>query len=149
MSCKTIDLVNKLPNKININYDSYFSSSNNPEIKTIEIYAYGLNKTDAKYSSKWEVWKHLNLVLRVITSDGLEGLSGITTNSIKEFDLSHYYELVSVCSHLISSRENDPIVIRRLLKSKYSNISDSVLTCIDIACWDLAAKKPPCHFINF
>ena len=111
MSYKTSDLINKLPNKIKINYDSFFSSSNNSEIKTIEVYAYGLNETDAKYSSKWEVWKHLNLVLRVITSDGLEGLSGITTNSIKEFDLSHYYELVSACSYLMSKRVNDPILI--------------------------------------
>ena len=144
MAYKTRDLINKLPNKININYDSFFSSSNNSEIKTIEIYAYGLNGTDAKYSSKWEVWKHLNLVLRIITSDGLEGLSGITTNSIKEFDLSHYHELISACSYVMSKRVNDPIVIRKLLKNKYSNISDSVLTCIDVAYWDLAAKKPPC-----
>ena len=62
MSYKTRDLINKFPNKININYDSFFSSSNNSEIKTIEIYAYGLNETDAKYSSKWEEWKQLNLV---------------------------------------------------------------------------------------
>ena len=149
MAYKTRDLINKLPNKININYDSFFSSSNNSEIKTIEIYAYGLNGTDAKYSSKWEVWKHLNLVLRIITSDGLEGLSGITTNSIKEFDLSHYHELISTCSYVMSKRVNDPIVIRKLLKNKYSNISDSVLTCIDIAYWDLAAKKASLPLYKF
>ena len=126
MAYKTRDLINKLPNKININYDSFFSSSNNSEIKTIEIYAYGLNGTDAKYSSKWEVWKHLNLVLRIITSDGLEGLSGITTNSIKEFDLSHYHELISTCSYVMSKRVNDPIVIRKLLKI---NIQISLIVC--------------------
>ena len=149
MPYKTRDLINKLTNKSKINYDSFFYSSDNPDIKTIEIYAYGLNETDAKYSSKWEVWKHLNLVLRVITFDGLEGLSGITTNSIKEFDLSHYYELSSVCSYLLSIKKNDPIVIRRLLKNKYPNISDSVLACIDIAFWDLAAKKASMPLYKF
>ena len=123
------------------NRNSIFCTSSKSKLKDIEIHAFGLNDTDARFSSKWEVWKYLNLIFKINTSDGYEGISGVSIASTKSFNIDQLDEIYFLAEMLLSNEITDPVIVSRLIKEEYKKINDTSLACIDIALWDLASKK--------
>ena len=123
------------------NRNSIFCTSNKSKLKDIEIHAFGLNDTDARFSSKWEVWKHLNVIFKINTSDGYEGISGVSIASTKSFNIDQLDEIYFLAELLLSNEITDPVIASRLIDEEYKEINDTSLACIDIALWDLASKK--------
>ena len=121
--------------------NSIFCTSNKSKLKDIEIHAFGLNDTDARFSSKWEVWKHLNVIFKINTSDGYEGISGVSIASTKSFNIDQLDEIYFLAELLLSNEITDPVIVSRLINEEYKKINDTSLACIDIALWDLASKK--------
>ena len=124
-----------------LNSNSIFCISNKSKLKDIEIHAFGLNDTDARFSSKWEVWKHLNVIFKINTSDGYEGISGVSIASTKSFNIDQLDEIYLLAEFLLSNDITDPVIASRLIDKEYREINDISLACIDIALWDLASKK--------
>ena len=121
--------------------NSIFCTSNKSKLKDIEIHAFGLNDSDARFSSKWEVWKHLNVIFKINTSDGYEGISGVSIASTKSFNIDQLDEIYFLAELLLSNEITDPVIVSRLINEEYKKINDTSLACIDIALWDLASKK--------
>ena len=131
--------------------NSIFCASNKSKLKDIEIHAFGLNDSDARFSSKWEVWKHLNVIFKINTSDGYEGISGVSIASTKSFNIDQLDEIYFLAELLLSNEITDPVIASRLIDEEYKEINDTSLACIDIALWDLASKKasmPLYKFLN-
>ena len=123
------------------NHNSIFCTSNKSKLKEIEIHAFGLNDSDARFSSKWEVWKHLNVIFKINTSDGYEGISGVSIASTKSFNIDQLDEIYFLAKFLLSNQITDPVIASRLIDEEYKKINDTSLACIDIALWDLASKR--------
>ena len=131
--------------------NAIFCTSNKSKLKDIEIHAFGLNDSDARFSSKWEVWKHLNVIFKINTSDGYEGISGVSIASTKSFNIDQLDEIYFLAELLLSNEITDPVIASRLIDEEYKEINDTSLACIDIALWDLASKKasmPLYKFLN-
>ena len=124
-----------------IDSNSIFCTSNKSKLKDIEIHAFGLNESDARFSSKWEVWKHLNVIFKINTSDGYEGVSGISIASTKIFNTDQLDEIYFLAKFLLSNQITDPLILSRLIDQEFKKINDTSLACIDIALWDLASKR--------
>ena len=121
--------------------NSIFCTSSKSKLKDIEIHAFGLNDSDARFSSKWEVWKHLNIIFKINTSDGYEGISGVSIGSTKNFNIDQLDEIYLLAEFLLSNDITDPVIASRSIDKEYREINDISLACIDIALWDLASKK--------
>ena len=123
------------------NRNSIFCTSNKSKLIDIEIHAFGLNDSDARFSSKWEVWKYLNVIFKINTSDGYEGISGVSIASTQSFNVDQLNEIYFLAELLLSNEITDPVIVSRLIEEEYKEINDTSLSCIDIALWDLASKK--------
>ena len=121
------------------NSNSIFRASNKSKLKDIEIHAFGLNDSDARFSSKWEVWKYLNVIFKINTSDGYEGISGVSIASTQSFNVDQLNEIYFLAELLLSNEITDPVIVSRLIDEEYKEINDTSLACIDIALWDLAS----------
>ena len=115
------------------NGNSIFCTSNKSKLIDIEIHAFGLNDSDARFSSKWEVWKHLNVIFKINTSDGYEGISGVSIASTKSFNIDQLDEIYFLAELLLSNEITDPVIASRLIDEEYKEINDTSLAFIDIA----------------
>ena len=122
-------------------YESLFSFSEACQVVDVEIYAIGNEDTNAQYSAKWEVWKQTHIILKLITADGYEGISGVTSFNSGNFSDSCLLELQSITSDLCKLRTMDPVKVGVILAQIRSNLSDLARSSIDIALWDLVAKR--------
>ena len=123
------------------NSDQYFKFSNESKIVDVEVYAVGNEDTNVKYSSKWGLWKQTNNILRIKTKDGFEGISGVTSNNEDKFSDKQLLELRSIASYLLDLESLDPIEVKKEIRTRRPDLSDPSLSSLDIALWDLAAKK--------
>ncbi|MCH7535494.1 MAG: hypothetical protein IH948_07075 [Bacteroidetes bacterium] len=110
-------------------------------IVSFEIYAVGTESTNSKYSGEDEIWKQVNNILVIKTADGREGISGVTSYHEAKFGDEYLQDLKGVSEHLISLKTLDPVEIGLQLNKTRPELSDSARSSIDIALWDLAAKK--------
>ncbi|MBQ08498.1 MAG: hypothetical protein CMD96_01775 [Gammaproteobacteria bacterium] len=122
-------------------FEQFFQFSNDNKIVDVQIYAVGTEDTSVQYSSKWGVWKQTNNILRIKTKDGYEGVSGVTSNNEGKFTDKHLLELESIASVLLDLESLDPLEVQKIIKTHRPNLSDESLSSIDIALWDLAARK--------
>ena len=63
--CAT-DLISAVSGKDSQSYQPFFERSKTNKIVDIKIYAVGNNNTNAQFSSKWDVWKQTNIILKLI-----------------------------------------------------------------------------------
>ncbi|MFP6815493.1 MAG: mandelate racemase/muconate lactonizing enzyme family protein, partial [Pseudomonadales bacterium] len=82
-----------------------------------------------------------NNVLRITTGDGYEGISGVDSYHQGDFSDEHLLELHGVVNDLVALRSLDPVEVGRMLERTRPDLSDAVRSSIDIALWDLAARK--------
>ena len=122
-------------------YEPFFRFSDEARIVGVEIHAAGTNNTDARYYAGTEVWKQINNILRITTADGFEGSSGVVSEHQGEFSEEHLLELQSVTADLLALRSLDPVEVGTMLERTRPDLSDASRANIDIALWDLAARR--------
>ena len=137
----SIELISAFSGADASHYESLFSFSEASQVVDVEIYAIGNEDTNAQYSAKWEVWKQTHIILKLITADGYEGISGVTSFNSGDFSDSCLLELQSITSDLCKLRTMDPVKVGVILAQIRSNLSDLARSSIDIALWDLVAKR--------
>jgi len=76
-----------------------------------------------------------------MTADGFEAISGVDSYYEAQFSDKHLVELVSVAADLVALESLDPVDVGAMLKRMRPELSDPVRASIDIALWDLAARK--------
>jgi len=127
-----------------IRYAPFFEYSEESRIVSIEVHAFGSEDTTVRYSAK-EVEKYeVNNILRITTADGFEGVSGVDTFYDDGFSDEHAVELQGVAATLIALESLDPVEVGKMLWQSQPGLSDAARSGIDIALWDLAARRADC-----
>lgn len=140
-SMNAIELLTAFSGKDAKQYEPYFQFSEDSRIVAVEIHAVGTESTTARYSGGSETWKEVNNILRITTADGFEGISGVDSYYLGEFSEEHLLELQGVADDLLAIQSLDPVEVGLLLKRTRPDLSDASRSSIDIALWDLAARK--------
>jgi L-alanine-DL-glutamate epimerase-like enolase superfamily enzyme len=132
-------------------YEPLFRFSERTRIVSVEIHAVGTESTTARYTDEPIAWKEVNNILRITTADGYEAISGVTTNDQGIFTDKHLIELQGVMPALVALQTLDPVQVGAVLNRTRSELSDKARSSIDIALWDLAARKaglPLCKLLG-
>jgi L-alanine-DL-glutamate epimerase-like enolase superfamily enzyme len=122
-------------------YEPFFRFSEESRIVAMEIHAVGTQSTTLRYSGLEEAWNEVNNVLRITTADGFEGISGVDSYYQGDFSDEHLLELQEAAAEVIALPSLDPVVVGTMLERTRPDLSDEVRSSIDIALWDLAARK--------
>ena len=122
-------------------YEEFFRFSEESRIVSVEIHAVGMETTTARYSGQEHAWYEVNNILRISTADGFEGISGVDTYYQASFSDEHLLELQGVASELIGLQSLDPVKVTSMLEIERPDLSNEVRASVDIALWDLAARK--------
>ena len=138
---RATDLITAFSGVDSQNYESFFRVSETNKIVDIEIHAMGNENTNAQFSSKWEIWKQTNIFLKLVMADGCEAVSGVISYNTGDFSETCLLELKCILSELYNLQTFDPIEVGILLKEIKPGLSDLSRSSIDIALWDLAAKR--------
>lgn len=122
-------------------YVEFFRYSEDARIVAVEIHAVGVNRTTARYSGREHAWFEVNNILRITTADGFEGVSGVDSYHAGNFSDEQLRELQSIAADLRDLRSLDPVEVGAMLERTRPDLSDVARAGIDIALWDLAARK--------
>jgi len=122
-------------------YDPCFRFSDETRIVDVEIHAVGTESTTVRYSGQEVDKKEVNNILRISTIDGFEGVSGVDTFHEGRFSDEHLLELQDFAVELIALQSLDPVEVGDAIGRIRPDLSDAVRSSIDIALWDLAARK--------
>ena len=136
-----IDLLSAFSGESTTQYEEFFRFSEASRIVAVEIHAVGMNNTTARYSGQENEWYEVNNILRIKTADGFEGISGVDTYYQGTFSDAHLLELRGVAADLVALRSLDPVIVSSMLERTWPDLSNEVRASIDIALWDLAARK--------
>ncbi len=121
--------------------EEFFRFSAGSRIVAVEIHAVGTNSTTARYSSRENSWHEVNNILRITTADGFEGISGVASSSIGGFSDEKLLELQGVAADLLALQSLDPVEVGSMFERTLPDLSDAARSSIDIALWDLAARR--------
>lgn len=97
--------------------------------------------TSASYFANDKLWFEVSNILRLQTQDGLECVSGVDSGDQEQFSDRHLTELQPAVEALMSLDKLDPGAVGKWLDEKFPKLSKAARASIDIALWDLAAKK--------
>jgi L-alanine-DL-glutamate epimerase-like enolase superfamily enzyme len=122
-------------------YEPFFRFSEETRIVAVEILAVGTQSTTTRYSGREEAKKEVNNILRIMTTDGFEGISGVDSFYQGGFSDEHLLELRDVTTEFIALQSLDPVEVGTMLENARPDLSDAVRSSIDIALWDLAARR--------
>ncbi|MBT4519909.1 MAG: hypothetical protein HOC23_07870 [Halieaceae bacterium] len=122
-------------------YAPFFQFSEAARIEAVEIHAVGTQDTTLRYSGREHAWHEVNNILRISTADGFEGISGVDAYYNGMFSDELLLEIQSVVSDLLTIETLDPVEVGTLLAHTRPDLSDAALSSIDIALWDLAARR--------
>ena len=136
-----IELLTAFSGESATQYEEFFRFSEEARIVGVEIHAVGTESTTARYSGGEEALKEVNTILRFTTADGSEGISGVDSYFEGEFSEEHLLELQGVAADLLALQSLDPVEVGTMLEKTRPDLSDASRSSIDIALWDLAARK--------
>ncbi len=122
-------------------YEPLFRHSKETMIILIEVHAIGTESTTVRYSGGEVPLKQVNNILRIKTADGFEGISGVDSYHQGEFSDQHLLELRDIANDILAFESLDPVEVGAMLKRTQPYLSDEARSSIDIALWDLAARK--------
>lgn len=122
-------------------YERCFRYSKKAKIVSVAVYAVGIEGTTARYSGHGGDWKEVNNILRITTADGFEAISGVDSYYEGQFSDEHLRELKGVGADLAALESLDPVKVGAMLEKARPDLSDQVRSSVDIALWDLAARK--------
>ena len=140
-SANAIDLLTAFSGEDAKRYEPYFRYSEQTKIVSVEIHAVGNESTTARYTDEALAWKQVNNILKITTADGHEAISGVDTYYQGEFSEQHLMELKGASADLLDLQTLDPVEVGTILMQKRPDLSDEARASIDIALWDLAARK--------
>lgn len=118
-----------------------FEFSDETRIIAVEVHAVGTDETTARYSGQEGTWYEVNNILRITTADGQEGISGVDSYYQQGFSDAHLQELLGAAGELVNLRSLDPVEVAARLMEARPDLADEVRASIDIALWDLAARR--------
>ena len=121
-------------------YEPFFRFTEEARIVGVEIHAVGTDNTTARYSGGGRPSKQVNNILRLTTADGFEGISGVGSGG-REFSRERLLELQGVAADLLALQSLDPVEVGAMLERTRPDLSDRSRSSIDIALWDLAARR--------
>ena len=127
-----------------VQYRPFFRFSEDTRIVGVEIHAVGTESTTVRYSGQEVAKKEVNNILRITTVDGFEGISGVDTFHEGWFSDDHLLELQDIAAELVALQSLDPVEVGETIERIRPDLSDAVRSSIDIALWDLAARKADC-----
>jgi len=137
-----IDLLTSYSGESAKRLEPYFRYSKASRIAGVRICAVGTDGTTARYSGRdTDAWTEVNNLLRITTADGFEGVSGVDSYYQGDYSDEHLQELRGVAADLAALRSLDPVEVGTMLDRVRPDLSDAVRSSIDIALWDLAARK--------
>ena len=122
-------------------YEPFFRFSEETRIIAVEIHAVGTDRTTVRYSGREEAKKEVNNILRITTADGFEGISGVDSFHEGQFSEEHFLELQGVTAELKALQSLDPVGVGTMLEKTRPDLCDAARSNIDIALWDLAARR--------
>jgi L-alanine-DL-glutamate epimerase-like enolase superfamily enzyme len=122
-------------------YRPFFRFSKDTRIVGVEIHAVGTESTTVRFSGQEVAKTEVNNILRITTVDGFEGVSGVDTFHEEWFSDDHLLELQNIAAELVALQSLDPVEVGKALERIRPDLSDAVRSSIDIALWDLAARK--------
>ena len=96
-------------------YEPFFRFSKQSRIVAVEIHAIGTESTTTRYTNEPIAWKEVNNILRILTADGYESISGVTTNDQGVFSDKHLIELQGVVPVLLALQTLDPVEVGAIL----------------------------------
>ena len=79
--------------------------------------------------------------MRITTADGFEGVSGVDSYYDGDFSDEQLRELQGVAADLVDFQSLDPVEVGAMLEHTRPDLTDVARSSIDIALWDLAARK--------
>jgi L-alanine-DL-glutamate epimerase-like enolase superfamily enzyme len=136
-----IDLLTAFSGEGAKQHEPFFRFSEQARIVAIEIHAVGTESTTARYSDEPIAWKEVSNILRMTTADGFQAISGVTSSAQGRFNDEQLIELQSVMPVLLALRSLGPVEVGDLLDRVSADLSHKTRSIIDIALWDLAARK--------
>ena len=140
-SMNAVELLTAFSGESAKQYEPFFRFSEEARIVAVEIHAVGTESTTARYSAQENAWNEVNNILRITTADGFEGISGVDSYYQGEFSDEHLQELQGAAADLRALQSLDPVEVGKMLERTRSDLSDASRSSIDIALWDLAARK--------
>jgi L-alanine-DL-glutamate epimerase-like enolase superfamily enzyme len=146
-----VDLLTAYSGRSASQYRPVFQFSRKTRIVDIEIHAVGTECTTGRYSGQEVAKKAVNNILRISTADGFEGISGVDTFYDEQFSDKHLLELQDIAAQFIALQSLDPVEVGAALEHLRPALGDAVRSSIDIALWDLAARKadrPLCEMLG-
>ena len=136
-----VELLRRYSGKNAEQYEACFRFSEKKRIISVDVYAIGTESTTVRYSGLEEAKNEVNNILRITTADGFEGISGVDSFHEGGFSDEVFLELQSVAAELITFQTLDPVEVGALLEQARPDLSDTACSSIDIALWDLAARR--------
>lgn len=136
-----VDLLSAFSGEDAKSYEQHFKYSDQTKIVNVEIYAVGNKSTTARYTDEPLPYDEVNNILRITTADGFEAISGVETYDVTGFKDNHLQELKSISADLMALQTLDPVEVMAILKQRHPNLSNEARASVDIALWDLAARK--------
>ena len=121
-------------------YEPLFRFAEETRIVDVEIHAVGTDSITARFSGRYGPSKQVNNILRLKSADGYEGISGVTSGG-REFSREHLLEMKDAVDALLTLESLDPVEVGRLLEQTSPGLSDEARAGVDIALWDLAARR--------
>ncbi|MDE0747602.1 MAG: hypothetical protein OSB23_07455 [Porticoccaceae bacterium] len=140
-SSSAVELLSAFSGKSALQYEAAFQFSKDTRIISIDIHAVGMENVTAQYSGQEGAYHEVNNILRIKTADGFEGVSGVDTYYQDGFSDAHMQELQKAVDDLITFSSFDPVEVSLMLKRSRPNLSHEARASIDIALWDLAARR--------
>ncbi len=148
---KAVELLTAFSGEGARQYAPFFQYSKEARIVGVDIYAVGTESTTVRYSGLEETKKEVNNILRITTADGFEGISGVDSFHEKSFSDENLAELQTVASELVALETLDPVEAGGLLRQIRPDLSDMARSSVDIALWDLVARRvgrPLCELLG-
>lgn len=139
-----VELLKSYSGKSAEQFEPCFQFSERTRIIDVDVYAVGTESTTVRYSGRDEANKEVNNILRITTADGFEGISGVDSFHEGRFSDEVLRELQNVAGELVAIQTLDPVEVGTLLARIRPQLSDMSRSSIDIALWDLAARKAEC-----
>jgi L-alanine-DL-glutamate epimerase-like enolase superfamily enzyme len=136
-----VELLSAFSGESATQYEPFFRFSQATKIASVEIYAVGIHDTTARYSGQENAWHEVNNILRITTTDGFEGVSGVDAYYDGTFSDELLLELQGVAGDLPALKSLDPVEVGTMLARTRPQLSDAARSSVDIALWDLAARR--------
>ena len=122
-------------------YAPLFEFSEQGKIVDIELHAVGTDGMTARYTDEPKPWEWVNNILRIKTADGYQAISGVATYHDTGYNDDHLQLLKTIVDDLKNLETLDPVEVRNIMTERHPHLTDEAFASIDIALWDLAARK--------